>query len=39
MPELQSGVRLQQENERLFWPDQIQHRALQYHNLLVPWHF
>ena len=36
MPQLWSGVGLQQENERLFWPDQIQHCALQYYDLLVP---
>ena len=35
MPQLQSGVGLKQENERLFWPDQIQHCSLQYYDLLV----
>ena len=36
MPQVLSGVGLQQENERLFWPDQIQHCALWYYDLLAP---
>ena len=36
MPQLWSGVGWWQENERLFWPDQIQHCALQYHDSSVP---